>query len=68
MQQRLKAPPGLAGTQVIATELLDELDIAPHSAIAALHVGFAGDTPDAACSSIQKELSCAAITVTSYAT
>jgi hypothetical protein len=36
----LKQPPGVARAKVVATELLDELDLAVHEALAALHVGF----------------------------
>jgi hypothetical protein len=38
MQQRLKAPPRVARTEIIAPELLDELDLTADSAITALHL------------------------------
>jgi len=44
MQQFLKSASGAAGAKVIAPELLDELLIAVHDAVAAPDMGFGGIT------------------------
>jgi hypothetical protein len=36
----LKQPPGAAGTEVVAAELFNQLDVAMNLAIAALDAGF----------------------------
>jgi hypothetical protein len=43
MQHALKSSSGAAGTQIVATELLDQLDIAVDEALAALHPAFRGE-------------------------
>src|ERR1700681_32244 len=43
MQQALKSSSGAAGAQIVATELLGELDVAMDEAPAALHPGFRGE-------------------------
>ena len=63
----LEAPRGSTRTQVVAAKLLNELDLTANAAISPLDVDFAADTPGGACSLIQKELSCVAMMVTSYA-
>ena len=40
MQQRLKAPAGLAGAGIVATEFLVQVLVAMHDAVAALDPGF----------------------------
>jgi hypothetical protein len=44
MQQLLKSASGTAGAEVVAAELLDQLFVAVHDAIAAPDVGFRGIT------------------------
>jgi hypothetical protein len=55
MQHFLKPASGTAGTEVVAPELLEQLLVAVHCAIAAFDSGLAEGTPDAACCSAQKE-------------
>src|SRR5947207_11301608 len=55
MQQRLKAPVGSAWAGVVTAELLDELLVAVHDAIAALDACLATGTPYGVCSSARKE-------------
>jgi len=44
-QQFLKAPPGATGTEVIATELLEQFLVPVHDAEAAADLGFGGVSP-----------------------
>jgi hypothetical protein len=43
MQQALKSPSGAARAQIVATELLDKLDVAMDEPPAALHPGLRGE-------------------------
>jgi hypothetical protein len=44
MQHRLKSASGAAGAEVVAAELLDELLVAMHNAVAAPDAGLRGIT------------------------
>jgi len=43
MQQTLKPAPGVARAQIVAAELLDQLDVAVHETPAAPHMCFRGE-------------------------
>jgi hypothetical protein len=55
MQHALKPAAGAAGTEVVPSELLDELLLsAPDGTLAALHVGFGGESSAALASALER--------------
>src|SRR5215213_3396535 len=48
MQHFLKPPRGAAGTEVVAAELLEQLLVAAHDALAALHARLGRESPSGA--------------------
>jgi hypothetical protein len=55
MQQFLKPMAGVAGTQVVATELLDEFLVSVDDSIATADMSFGRVTPSSACYSARKQ-------------